>query len=82
MSQVNLTFRVPPEWRDELEKLSTRTGRSVSQLGQDAISAYLKKAQPDTQACAIADLQLRLSHLEERHRALASLVAGQIGEVA
>lgn len=79
MPQVNLTFRVPADWKSDLERLAEKSGRSVSELGQDAIAAYLKKPQPSTLATAMTDVQLRLAQLEQRHQALAMLVAAQQG---
>lgn len=79
MPQVNLTFRIPAEWKSDLERLAEKSGRSVSELGQDAIAAYLKKPQADTLATVMTDVQLRLTQLEQRHQGLAAAVAMQQG---
>jgi predicted transcriptional regulator len=74
---ATIGFRIPDDWRAELEQQARKTGRSLSQVGADAIAAYLQKDVANSQAVQIQQLQLRLGQLEQQHRALAQLVTMQ-----
>ena len=68
--------RVPVEWRDEIEKLASRTGRKPAQIVHEAIALYLDKGSADTLTGQVEQLSARMEQMERQFQALKILAAG------
>jgi len=62
--------RVPHSWKDQIQSICNETGKSESEVVQEAIAAYLGK----TDVESITSMSKRLGALERQYKKLATLV--------
>ncbi|AFZ33618.1 hypothetical protein Glo7428_5242 (plasmid) [Gloeocapsa sp. PCC 7428] len=61
-----LGARCPVEWQQQIRAISTASGRSEAEVVREAIAQYLGQTDPAAVKGAIADLQDRVSRLEQK----------------
>ena len=62
--------RIPPSWHAQLLNLQEETGKSQSELVQEAIGMYLKR----TDVESVATMNRRLTRLEKQYKKLTALI--------
>jgi predicted DNA-binding protein len=62
--------RVPHSWKDQIQSICTETGKSESEVVQEAIAQYLGK----TDVNSVTSLNKRVSALERQYQKLVKLV--------
>jgi predicted DNA-binding protein len=62
--------RVPHSWKDQIQSICNETGRSESEVVQEAIAQYLGK----TDVNSVTSLNKRVSALERQYQKLVKLV--------
>lgn len=67
--------RVDADWKTQIDAIAEATGRGSADVVREALGEYLKRDRVPTLQNQVADLLVRISTLEQRHQALASLVA-------
>ena len=67
--------RVDADWKTQIDAIAVATGRGSADVVREALGEYLKRDRVPTLQNQVADLLVRVSALEDRHRALATLVA-------
>jgi predicted DNA-binding protein len=66
--KISVSTRILPDWHSELQEIITTTGQTQSEVMEEAIGLYLKKANR-------LKLASRLDALEKRVRTIAALIA-------
>ena len=67
--------RVEPDWKTQIDAIAEATGRGSADVVREALGEFLKRDRVPTLQNQVTDLLVRMSALEDRHRALATLVA-------
>jgi predicted DNA-binding protein len=62
--------RVPHSWKDQIQAICRESGKSESEIVQEAIAQYLGK----TDAGSVASLSKRVAALERQYQKLLKLV--------
>ncbi len=62
--------RVPHSWKDQIQSICTETGKSESEVVQEAIAQYLGK----TDVNSVTSLNKRVAVLERKYQKLVKLV--------
>ncbi len=62
--------RVPHSWKDQIQSICTETGKSESEIVQEAIAQYLGR----TDVNSVTSLNKRVAALERQYQKLVKLV--------
>lgn len=66
--------RVPQDWQQQIQAIANASGRKEAEVVRSAIAQYLGKTDPVVVREAIADLQQRVTNLEQKLAGLGRLV--------
>lgn len=66
--------RVPQEWQQQIQEIAAEAGRKEAEVVREALAQYLGKTDPSAVKGAIADLQERITSLEQKLAGLGRLV--------
>jgi len=58
--------RVPREWQQQIQEIALAAGRKEAEVVREALAQYLGKTDPSSVKGALADLQERVKHLEQK----------------
>lgn len=75
MERAIASCRIDNDWMVQIEDIAEKTGQTPSDVFRAALAEYLKRDRSMTIQSQVADLIIRMDALEDRHRALATLVA-------
>lgn len=67
--------RVSQEWKEEIEAIAQRSGRTSSQVFYEAIALYLGKDEAQTLANQVKELSARVALLENQQQGLRMLLS-------
>lgn len=71
-----ISCRVPPPWRDQLDTIARKSGRDRSAVVLEALGQYLGDDTPDSHSRQLLMLQQRMEALEGQVKALRVLATG------
>lgn len=66
----SVTTRVPQDWFEQIEAICIESGKSRSEVFQEAIAAYLGKHPPHS----VSSLAKRVATLERQYKKLTALI--------
>lgn len=66
--------RVPQDWQQQISAIASAAGRKEAEIVRDALAQYLGQTDPNSVKGAIADLQERVTCLEQKLAGLGRLV--------
>lgn len=75
-SSPQISCRVPPHWKNQLDTIARKSGRDRSAVVMEALGQYLGDDTPDSHVRQLLMLQQRMESLEGQVKALRVLAAG------
>jgi Arc/MetJ-type ribon-helix-helix transcriptional regulator len=70
MRKPQISTRIPEAWHEKIQSICAESGKSQSEVMQEAIASYLGQIDPK----AVASLSKRVAILERQYQKLVKLV--------